>query len=144
MITTAVGVPDAYVRRAEYVLGVFAEQWGLPIRIVRDGDAEHADVRYTAAPTAARDDGAVRIPFDERLYAPACDCAPAHHEDVRIWTRAGTDPATADLVAGAHRLLTFLDERRVPPEARDGRGVFCSDALSATRREIAALPVVDD
>jgi hypothetical protein len=144
MITIAVDVPDVYVRRAEYVLGLFAEQWGLPIRIVRDGDAEHADIRYTAAPTAARDDGAVSIPFDERLYAPDCDCAPAHHEDVRIWARAGTDPATADLVAGAYRLLTFLDERRVPAEARDGRGVFCSEALPATRREVAALPVVDD
>jgi hypothetical protein len=143
MITIAVGVPDAYARRAEYVFGVFADQWGLPVRTVRDPAAVDADIRYTALPPA-EGDGAVWVRFDERMYAPDCACAAIRHDGARVWARRSADPACPDLVAGAYRLLTFLDERGVPAEERDARGVFRSDALPAARREVAAMPVVDD
>ena len=136
-------IPDEYVERAAYVFGVFADQWGVPLRLSCDPSTQDAHVRY-GAPGDRDPPDVLVLPFDRRLYDPACACAVLDHEGVRLWSRPGVDVFSSDFVASSYRLLTLLDEGQVDPAARDRRGVFTADALPVERRRMAALPVVDD
>jgi hypothetical protein len=143
VLRVVLSIPDAYVERAAYVFSVFGDQWGLPVSISRDPFAEDADVWY-GAPAERDTRDALVLPFDHRLYDPACSCTVLDHDGVRLWSRPGVDVFSSDLVASSYRLLTLLDEGQVDPAARDRRGVFTAEALPPERRRTAALPVVDD
>jgi hypothetical protein len=141
LIRVVLDIPDAYVSRAEYVFRFFADLWGVPVTISRDPVAD-ADIRYAVASDPDPRD-VVAIPFDPRLYDPARVCTALHHGGRHLWSHSEAEALSSDLVAGAFRLLTFLDERQVDPAARDRRGVFPSEALPAGRRQTAAVPLVD-
>ena len=144
MIRIATSIPDAFVRRADYVFHQFGERWGIPVRVSHDGDGRDADLRYGAfrAPEGGR--AAVDVPFDERLYEPDCVCAPRSDDGIAVWDAAERDGRAPDLVGSSYRLLTLLDEQQVDPAQRDRRGVFLTSALPAGRHKVAALPLVDD
>jgi len=142
LIQVVLSIPDTYVQRAEYVFRLFADQWGVPVSISRDPFAD-ADIHYGASRDRGSD-AVVDIPFDQRLYDPACVCTMLRHGGLHLWAHRDVEVLSTDLVASTYRLLTFLDERQVDPAARDRRGVFPSEALPAGRRRTAVLPLVDD
>ena len=143
MIRVQLSVPDeSIIRRAEYVFRLFSDQWGIPVAFCRD-PSEHADIRY-GPPGDRGPRDVLQIPLDRRLYEPASVCTGIRHDGLHLWGPPGLDPESIDLVGGAYRLLTFLDEGQVDPAARDRRGVFPADALPYGRRRSAAVPLVDD
>src|SRR5436190_1380011 len=111
MIRVAMDVPEAFVRRAEWVFQTLAQQWRIPVQVFHDRDATDVHVRYTTAEPPAGDP-AVRIQFDQRLYAPDCRCHAEPDGDLHVWVADHRpDPRTSDIVASTYRLLTFLDEQ---------------------------------
>ncbi|MEA2320929.1 MAG: hypothetical protein QOD81_779 [Solirubrobacteraceae bacterium] len=141
MIRVFLGIPEAFVARAEHVFEVFAQHWGVPLSVSRDPAAD-AHVAYQTDDHERRH-GVVRIRFDERLYDAGCGCVAREHDGHQVWCRPDVDPDAADIVGASHRLLTFLDEQRVRPEDRDRRGIFRTDALPPARRRVVDVPVVD-
>ncbi len=68
--------------------------------------------------------GAVHVPFNERLYDAGCPCDPVQCDGVTLWSTSGAELASMDIVASSYLLLTFLDEQQVARDARDHRGIF--------------------
>jgi hypothetical protein len=146
VIRVFLGIPEAFVARAQYAFEIFAQLWGVPVSVSRDASAD-AHVAYgtdgSEQRAHAERQGVVRIPFDARLYDARFSCVAREHDGRQLWCRADVDVRTADIVGGAYRLLTFLDERQVPPEARDRRGIFLTDALPLARRRVVQAPLVE-
>jgi peptidoglycan/xylan/chitin deacetylase (PgdA/CDA1 family) len=143
MIRIATSIPESFDDKAEYVFRFFSALWGIPVAISRYYyGAEKPDVLYSSN-HQHRYHGAVCIPFDERLYDAGCQCESVQHDGHTLWSRPDADSSSIDVVAGTYRLLTLLDERQVPAEARDGRGTFFSHALPVARRRTARLPLAD-
>jgi hypothetical protein len=142
VIRVGLDVPDRFRRRARYVFSVFAEQWGVPVAFT--DAAGEVDVLYSADPPAA-DDSVVHVPLDPELYDPRCVCrSAADPAGFRLWVRERASAPSTDIVAGAYRLLVFLDERQVAPEDRDRHGIFRAHALPSARRRVADVPLLDE
>ena len=143
MIRVATNIPEFFYPKAEYIFRFFSHLWGVPVSISRYPlQAEKADIMYSSN-HQDRHQGAVCIPFNERLYDAECRCDSVRHDGLTIWSMSGSERDSPDIVAGSYRLLTFLDEQQVPSDARDRRGIFFSHALPAPRRRTARLPLVD-
>ena len=142
MIAVRLDIPEAWVGRARYAFGALALRWGIPIRFTADAGA--ADITYSGDPAARAWEGCA-LTFDPRLYEPGTMCRALHEPSGRwIWRRADLPAGDApDLVGGAFRLLTYLDESQVAEERRDRRGVFVTEALPPERRRMADRPLVE-
>lgn len=144
MIRIATNIPEPFDARAEHVFRFFSAQWGIPVTVSRDQPGmERPDIFYSSNDQYGHE-GVVHLPFNENLYDAECRCESVRRGDYHLWSRQGDGAGDIDVVAGAYRLLTFLDERQVPREARDGRGTFFSHDLPAARQQTAQLPLADD
>ena len=143
MIRIATSIPESFDDKAEYVFLFFCALWGIPVAISRyHPGAGKSDILYSSK-HQHRNQEAVYIPFDERLYDAECQCQSVQYDGHTLWSRPDAEINSIDIVAGSYRLLTFLDERQVPAEARDQRGTFSSSDLPAARQRTAKLPLVD-
>jgi len=143
MIRIETSIPEPYYERAKHVFRFFSTLWGVPVVIFRRSPgAGKPDILYSSN-HQHRDQGAVYIPFDERLYDAKCQCESVQYDGYTLWSRSDAEINSIDIVAGSYRLLTFLDEQQVPAAARDQRGTFFSHALPVARQRTANLPLVD-
>ncbi len=84
MIRVATSIPEPFYRKAEYVFGFFSHLWGIPVKISRDPlGAEKPDVLYSSD-HEHRYQGAVCIPFDERLYDARRLCDSVQHDGLTL------------------------------------------------------------
>lgn len=140
MLSIALRIPAEFDARARWTLGVLGTRWGLPLRFV--SSVRDAHVVYGGAPHDAGT--AVPLPFDPAAYDGAGVGRAVVEPDGLRWIAPGVaDPAHADLVGGAYRLLALLDEGAVPEVERDARGIFRVAALPPTRREVLDQPLVE-
>ena len=135
MIRAKLAVPNGLRPKATYVLDVLSQRWGLPVRVT--ADAHLADLVYGDAKTTRP--GAVAIPCHARLYDRQGPMAPAGRAG---WEEVPAD-GTFDLVGSTYRLLTLLDEARVPDAHRDDKGTFSVSSLPCARRAAADVALVE-
>ncbi len=143
MIRVTTSIPESFQQKAEYVFRFFSDLWGIPITISRyPFQAEKPDIVYSSN-HQHRHQGAVYIPFNKRPYEAECRCDSIQHCGLQLWSMAGAELDSCDIVASSYRLLTLLDEQQVPSDARDQRGNFFSHALPVARQQTAQLPLAD-
>jgi hypothetical protein len=135
-LVVLIRIPDNYRNKAEYVFEFLANSWGLPIRIVETNE-QPPHVCY------GDDLGAINIPFDSSMYAPESVCKGVRQDGFVFWTINDKPFQPLDLVGSIFRLLTFLDEQQIPDSCRNGRGIFQTEKLPESRRELVGLPIVD-
>ncbi len=133
-------VPAALKPKAAYTLGELCHRAGFGLRIA---DTDDADIHYTDSRTHDSS-AAVVIRCHAKLYDPATVCAVHTRGGKTLWEDGALSNAeTADLIGGAYRLLTLLDESQVANDARDGRGSFMVNSLPQARQASSAIPLVD-
>jgi len=136
-------IPDRFVARARYVFGFLSSVWGIRIEIISD-DSERAHICYTSQTRAFRLGRPIVIPFDEDLYNEKTPCESLVTGGGRVfWRRTGTDVSGIDFIASLFRLLSLLDERQVPPDARDQFGNFVLRSWTHPRTRVADIPMAD-
>jgi peptidoglycan/xylan/chitin deacetylase (PgdA/CDA1 family) len=136
-------VPDVWRPQARYAVETLALRWGIPLRFTTEPGAAH--LAYTTDPSGwPAETCAIR--FDPAMYAPETVCRGVPDTAGRCtWQRMDLPHrAPPDLVGGAFRLLTFLDETQVAEEQRDRRGIFRTAALPPERLRTADRPLVED
>jgi hypothetical protein len=141
LLSVFLDVPQQWRRHARFALESLAERISVPM-IVRD-ERSAAQLWYGGEP-GSRD--VVWIPFDPALYQPRTACRLIHDlADRPLWGVVdGTEKAPPDLIGGAYRLLTYLDESQIQPSSRDRRGIFTNQALPAERQQTASEPLVEN
>jgi hypothetical protein len=141
MLNVILRVPVQIESKARYAFETLSTAWGLPVRFVEDTTAG-CNVVYGVS---KQTDGRVPVlPFDARAYLPETDCTGLSSDGKVVWGPAGTPFERVDLVGSTFRLLTFMDESRVPQTARDRRGIFNTDSLPEGRQEVVAEPLVEN
>jgi len=140
-ISICLAVPDEFLGPAAYTFETLALRWGIPVTFTTR--PEGAMIVYGARTTDVGSQ-AMHIPCDPRLYLPDTERSHGRPFGFQVWGKANSVSELAgDLVAGAYRLLTYLDESRVAESARDRCGTFPTAALSGSRRAIAGEPIVE-
>ena len=96
-----------------------------------------ADIRYARTPRG----DSVWLTYRPEDYAQYAKFSSRAAVNGRCWAASGV--AEPDLVAGAARLLTLVEERQVRPEGRRDGGVFPVGSLPPSRRSVLAEPLVE-
>ena len=135
-VTARLDVPDAFKPKAAYALRELCHRTGFGLQVV---DVETALIHYTAQ-AVHRTNGIV-IPCNPRLYASGTHCC-LHRRTWPIWEEVSAT-GDLDIIGGAYRLLTLLDEQQVSVNERDRRGLFVAPSLPESRRNTINIPVVD-
>jgi len=141
MLNVILRVPEQVQSKARYAFETLSATWGLPVRFI-DEPTAGCDVVY--GESSQRDGRVPVLPFDARAYLPETLCAGLRSGGKVMWAPASTPIERLDLVGSTFRLLTFMDESRVPQAARDRRGIFNTDSLPEGRREVLAEPLVEN
>jgi hypothetical protein len=141
MLNVILRVPVQIESRARYAFETLSTRWGVPVRFVEE-PAAGCNVVYGER---KQTDGCVPVlPCDARAYLPETDCTPLPYKSRMAWGPTGTSFERVDLIASVFRLLTFMDESRVPHTARDRRGIFTTGSLPEGRQEVVAEPLVEN
>jgi hypothetical protein len=141
MLNVILRVPAQIEPRARYAFETLSTTWGLPLRFTKEVTAG-CNVVYGERKQI---DGCVPVlRCDPRVYQPETDCTAVSHKGSTVWGPAGTSFEHLDLVGSTFRLLTFMEESRVPQAARDRRGIFKTDFLPSDRKEVVAEPLVEN
>ncbi len=140
-IKVIIDIPENYVRKARYVFGIFANSWGIPIRILKaqKQNDDRADIVYTSK--CNKQNNAITIPFDQRLYEGKTKCGSIRLKNNDLWSNSSE--ATTDLIASSFRLITLIDEEQIKQGSRDRKGIFLIDALPAARKALVKVPIIE-
>jgi hypothetical protein len=137
MLRVYIDVPETIRPKATYTFGMMATRWRIPLLVVQDPTDAHFE--YSALRTGR---SAVHVPFEPCCYEPRTRFEWAEAGGAHLWKAVGS--ATADPIGAAYRLLTYLDESQIQPEARDRMGQFFTEALPQQRRVISSIPVIEE
>lgn len=137
-LTARLEIPDHLKPRASYALRELCHRVGFGLRIVQNA---LADISYSIDDHAQ---APVFIRCNPNLYIDSTLCRLHTRSKFQIWE--GCDRGLAerlDLVGGAYRLLTLMDESNIEQKARDRFGRFTVSALPEERSRSALAPLVE-
>lgn len=144
-----INIPDSYKKKAEYIFGIFSQIMGIPIRISDRMDGkEKTDILYTPPSNylSSKQNATIIIPFDDKVYHEnAVGGTIIEKDGFYLYTIPSEKNCnTTDLIASSFRLLTFMDEKHIPQEVRDQKGIFTIDALSPQRKKAVKIPLIEN